>query len=37
VLPLHIAWRTRHVGLALQWFLDTLLKNEQKKALTVGL
>jgi DNA-binding transcriptional LysR family regulator len=37
VLPLHIAWRTRHVGLALQWFLDALLQIEQKKALTVGL
>lgn len=36
-LPLHLAWRTRQVGRALQWFLDELAKNEQKTALTVGL
>ena len=36
-LPINIAWRSRQVGRALAWFLDALLKNEQKKALTVGL
>ncbi len=36
-MPLHLAWRTRQIGRALQWFIDELSKNERKMALTAGL
>jgi len=36
-MPLHIAWRSRHVGKALAWFLNELAKNEEIAALTAGL
>ena len=35
-LSFHIAWRSRQVGRALQWFLDELDKNERLAALTAG-
>jgi DNA-binding transcriptional LysR family regulator len=35
--PLYLAWRTRQIGRALQWFVDQLSKNERKMALTAGL
>lgn len=36
-LPMHIAWRTRHVGRALQWFLDALWEARHTEALAAGL
>lgn len=36
-LPLHLAWRTKQVGQALQWFLDALAENGPRSALTAGL
>lgn len=36
-LPLHIAWRNRQIGKALQWFLDCLAENAVQAALTAGL
>lgn len=36
-IPLHLAWRTRHSGKALEWFLDELAKNAEIEALTAGL
>lgn len=36
-MPYHIAWRSRHVGQATQWFLNELEKNEVISALTVGM
>lgn len=36
-LPLHIAWRNRQIGKALQWFLEALAENEVLAALTADL
>ena len=36
-MPLHIAWRTRQIGKALEWFLAELAKNAEIEALTAGL
>lgn len=36
-VPIHIAWRTRQIGLAQRWFLDELARPELIEALTVGL
>ena len=36
-MPLHLAWKTRHTGKALKWFLDELEKTEQIEALTAAL
>ena len=36
-IPCHIAWRSKHVGKALNWFLDELAKSGQISALTAGL
>lgn len=36
-LPLHLAWRSRQIGRALQWFIDEFSKIERKTALTAGL
>lgn len=36
-MPCHLAWRNRHNGKALAWFLDELGKNEAVSALTAGL
>ena len=33
----HLAWRSRHTGKALAWFLDELAKQEEITALTAGL
>lgn len=36
-MPLHLAWRTRQVGKAIEWFLRELEKPEEIAALTAGL
>ncbi len=36
-IPCHIAWRSKHIGNGLNWFLDELAKEEQIAALTAGL
>lgn len=36
-MPLHLAWRTRQLGKALEWFLAELEKPEEIAALTEGL
>jgi DNA-binding transcriptional LysR family regulator len=36
-MPMHLAWRTRQIGKALQWFLDELEKPGEIEALTAGL
>jgi DNA-binding transcriptional LysR family regulator len=36
-IPLHLAWRTREIGKALQWFLDELENPGVIEALTAGL
>lgn len=36
-MPCHLAWRSRHSGKALEWFLLELSKNEVIRALTAGL
>lgn len=36
-MPCHLAWRSRHIGKALQWFLDELGKTSEIEALTAGL
>jgi DNA-binding transcriptional LysR family regulator len=36
-MPCHLAWRSRHAGKALQWFLQELDKNEVSSTLTAGL
>ena len=36
-MPCHLAWRNRHVGKALDWFLEELGKNEAIQTLTAGL
>lgn len=36
-MPMHIAWRSREMGRALQWFLDELEKTELIETLTAGI
>ncbi|UCV03031.1 LysR substrate-binding domain-containing protein [Dechloromonas denitrificans] len=36
-MPYYLAWRTRHTGKALQWFLAELAKDDEIAALTAGL
>ena len=36
-MPLHLAWRSRHIGKALNWFLTELEKDEEIEAMTDGL
>ncbi len=36
-MPCHLAWRSRHTGKALSWFLKELEKTEEIAALTAGL
>ena len=36
-MPCHIAWRTRQIGKALDWFLNELDNPEQIESLTAGL
>ena len=36
-MPCHLAWRSRQIGKALQWFLDELGKKSEIDALTAGL
>lgn len=36
-MPCHLAWRSRHTGKALEWFLAELTKNTEIRALTAGL
>ena len=36
-MPCHLAWRTRHTGKALRWFIERLSEKHTIDALTVGL